>query len=75
MNSWKTITIVTLLVGGFVFFWFAIRPSQIKKTCIQKAQQEAGGGFTSFELRYGVHQSKQERIDVLYKNCLRESGL
>lgn len=82
MNNSKIFIIVILLVGGLAFFWFAIRPSQIKKACIQKAQAETGqpqaqGSFDveKFLERKGLGSDKQKLIDDVYKNCLREKGL
>lgn len=53
--------ILVLMIFGVLFYWFALRPSSIKKGCNYWAAGRAQGYVNEY--------------DLLYKQCLREEGL
>ncbi len=61
INEYKGIIIIVFIVLGGWFYWFQLRPIQIKKECSQY--------FTSHSL---LSQDLKERK---YKLCLIEKGL
>lgn len=72
---------IMLVVGGF--YWFQLRPANIKKECwsrVEKMQSSGSGGRLSGSessiLEYRrIIRGDQESVDDYYKNCLREKGL
>ncbi len=65
------------------FYWFQVRPANIKKECWAKIENmqiaEGNGRISGSEskiLEYRrIMRGDQETIDDYYKNCLRENGL
>lgn len=79
MNKQKYfIPVIIVLVLGFVFYWFSLRPTQIKQSCWNRVEKIKNGElksdkFNSDEFR--ATQGIQESINNLYNNCLIEKGL
>jgi type II secretory pathway component PulM len=75
------ISVIMLVILVVVFYWFAWRPSYIRKSCIKNAQQEISnmdnGDFNvdKFVAERTGGGYLQESIDRIYSNCLREHGL
>ena len=73
------IIIVTILIVGGGFYWFQLRPEQIRKECWGKTQKSINGEdatpnkFVPGEIV--VQYGGQKAIDDFYNNCLREHGL
>lgn len=73
------ITIGALLII-FIFYWFQLRPANIKKECwrsiedIQTSGRLSGAEYSPIDL-YRLKSGNQEYVDDYYKNCLREKGL
>lgn len=73
----KTLTLLILIIAVSAGYWFAIRPSMIRKECNQWAVGEekrqidlvferASRGELSLDLK---------EYETLYNQCLREKGL
>lgn len=62
---YKIVILILVVVG--TFYWFQVRPAQIKKECAHYAQKlacdENDGGC------------EKERYDFRFKKCLSEYGL
>ena len=58
-NFLVVLSLVLIMLCG-LFYWFQIRPAQIRKECMISAQQ-------------GILSS--QRINELYSNCVKANGL
>ena len=74
---WIVVITVVLILSG-IFYWFQLRPIQIRKECWSRVEKIKNGEIKSdkfnpneFAARYGA----QKAIDTLYNNCLIEKGL
>ena len=68
MKNWFKISlllIIVLAIGG-AFYWYELRPIQIKKECIEKYQ---------FAFLNGDEGSLAKSDEINYKKCLVENGL
>ena len=63
---WISLLLITL--GLVIFYWFQIRPTQIKNYCDQVAWKETNLGN-------GISKSKRELYDWKYSQCLHSQGL
>lgn len=53
------IALILLIFGG-AFYWYEVRPSQIRKKCIQSANTESNKAYFN---------------ETAYKKCLMENGI
>jgi hypothetical protein len=62
MSKKKFIILVSLgvIIFGVLFYWNAIRPSQIKKKCYRQSREKT---------------SYAEGVDRMYNQCLKANGL
>ena len=60
-NKNLTLLLIVLLALGLAFYWYELRPTQVKKECYKKS---INTGFKS-----------TSEADIYYKYCLRKSGL
>lgn len=75
--------IITIVLGGLlvleIFYWFAWRPSSIKKFCYNRAKTGAVNSYrdsiTSGYRPLYAETFNQDVFDKFYNNCLLESGL
>ena len=78
MNK-KLLTIV--LVLAVVFYWYEIRPANIRSKCNKKVLMERQYSTTKFEKdQLGgdmnrINKVEREKTDFWYKDCLRDNGL
>ncbi len=70
MKSKIVYALITLLVGGLLFYWFQLRPSLIIKSCHQWIVDQPG----SIEDRLDIERHRAE-YNALYQSCLHKSGL
>jgi len=64
------IIILVVLAGvGTIFYWFSLRPSNIRKECLAEAE------FNSAVINEINDSTRQNLIDDYYKNCLRRQGI
>lgn len=61
-NNWFKVTVVVLFIG-LGFYWFQLRPSEIRKDC---------GGKS---LEYGKGNSDFGDINNFYRTCLIKNGM
>ncbi|MEK7575673.1 MAG: hypothetical protein AAB491_01130 [Patescibacteria group bacterium] len=73
LKEYKYIIILILLMLGFTFYWFQLRPSQIRKECSthltglpSRAPSSSGGLFAALGSNSG---------EEAYKKCLAGNGL
>ena len=70
MNKQKKIVIfLIILFLGFIFYWFQIRPSQIRQRC-HKWIVDLPGSIEKELSEKGI-----KAYDALYNRCLHEKGL
>lgn len=74
-NAFLIIVILALL--GFVFYWFGIRTSNIRKECSRYAMVKSVQTYPSSKVEDTTERTElQEAIEEkLYENCLAERGL
>ncbi len=71
MNKQKKIMVfLIILILGFIFYWFQIRPSQIRKGCHRWIVDMPGE--IEDQLGYAPARAK---YDALYSSCLHREGL
>ena len=69
-DSKLLLILLVLFVGGFGFYWYELRPSQIKKSCFDIAQEKAIKEDNLLNNRFYI-----ETYNNLYKMCLEKKGL
>lgn len=77
LKQYKYIIFILLLVLGFVFYWFQLRPTQIRKECNRISFLESNIIDRSREDEFvpGSIAFKFASPDERYKICLRSKGL
>ena len=66
------ISVVLVIILSVGFYWFQLRPAQIRKECIKVANNEEGFNQEKFVAKQlGKEYFNQSR----YNNCLLEHGL
>jgi len=70
----KKIIILTLIIFGILFYWYAVRPSSIKKECHEISIR---GAIDQRNREKGVSESQYDRGDYqyYYDMCLKSRGL
>lgn len=66
------IFILILIIVGLAFYWYELRPNEIRKECF-KTKQETIEVY-SF-LRSVSDEKVEEYSEISYQNCLRQHGL
>lgn len=61
------IILLAFLIGG-AFYWFQLRPAQIREFCAKEVQKTTTKSLSEFV-------GKQITFDENYKKCLKEHGL
>ena len=64
--------VLVLLIAG-AFYWYELRPIQIKKECNRISQPT--DEKQEFSARYGIGEYSVSSINERYKICLRSKGL
>ncbi len=70
LKQYKYIILIVLVILGFTFYWFQVRPSQARKGCIKIYPQ-------AFRIVSGDSISGRLGLSdkAGYEKCLREHGL
>ena len=63
--------IILAIVLAISFYWFQLRPAQIRKTCFRIVDAQEDKRLSAFDSKYGITQFDEVR----YKKCLLEHGL
>lgn len=72
IKEYKGIIIIILIILGFIFYWFQVRPVQARKECV-KIYPNA---FGSIAISYKPGETLKTITDKAgYEKCLREHGL
>ena len=66
-----------LIIIAFVFYWFSVRPENIRKTCNQEARDES---IRTFNIEDEPDRDRREALQYkaqenYYASCLRRNGL
>lgn len=70
------IIIAIIFAVGFSFYWFQIRPSEIKKNCINEIESTSGSGaYQQFLKETGGINLESPEINGKYKTCLAKHGI
>lgn len=78
IKEYKGIIIIVLILILGAFYWFQLRPTQIKKGCWNQIEKIKSGEIKSekYNMEEGlIRNGVQNNIDAFYSNCLREHGL
>lgn len=71
-KQYKYIILILIVILGFAFYWFQLRPSEIRKYCSNWAAQYngtlIGDGVISID-------QSGSRYTTDYQSCLNEKGL
>ncbi|MFH1792607.1 MAG: hypothetical protein ABH819_03085 [Patescibacteria group bacterium] len=78
--------IVGLLILTSVFYWFQVRPSMIRSSCVKIAKDKAnklllyqadlpGGGWTALDDAAHSGQYRVSDYNFSYAQCLNDKGL
>lgn len=76
IKQYKYIILIALIILGISFYWFQIRPSQIKKECSSQVEKmrktgKDGNGIFNVKLLTG----ERESVNGAYSDCLRKNGI
>ncbi len=81
--KWVVVTLVIIL--GFSFYWYQLRPSQIVKVCEKQAEDSSLAdlrNLSNLNIQNGVTADTQtadkqynDYYNMRYQKCLRENGL
>jgi len=77
----KRIIIGVVIVLGFLFYWFQVRPSMIRSACTNDVLMTQKYATTKFERdQLGgdmnkINAMEREKSDFAYKECLHEKGI
>lgn len=73
ITNTQKLTVVSFLILFSLFYWFQIRPSQIKKNCYTSALNASAS-----QMKYVIqksYQMQQKLYDDDYRSCLQAAGL
>jgi len=70
-------TIILITITSFSFYWFQLRPSNIRKNCAQESTESAVLSTQNYEqIDTLKRQEKQSQLtDTFYKQCIKGQGL
>ena len=81
----KIILFVAIIIIGFAFYWYQLRPSQIVKTCNQNAitlnladmkiQSDLNNQNGTTVDSVAAQKQYEDGYRLRYQQCLRENGL
>lgn len=66
LNYWLLILLISVL-SGFLFYWFQVRPSNIKSMCANEV--------TSWIKEKGINTTQSDAVETRLNLCLYRSGL
>lgn len=75
MKSKKILSLFLIALGLFLFYWFQIRPTEIRNYCDQVAWQTAENKFYDQYWKTWHSEIDQETYDWKYTQCLHSQGL
>lgn len=64
-KEYKYTVLITLIILGIAFYWFQLRPAQVRKDCVANYPS----AFKNSDSRYVLE------VKAGYEKCLREHGL
>ena len=79
----KSLVIVGLLIVVSLFYWFELRPANIRKDCAREALESSVQRYTYYQHENTIHVPNtakraelQEKAEaVMYQNCINGAGL
>jgi hypothetical protein len=78
IKQFKIIIILVLVVIGTSFYWFQLRPAQIRKSCWDKIEKIKSGELKSEKYvsqEFQIALGNQKATEDYYGNCLKGKGL
>lgn len=73
LKQYKYIILMALLILGFIFYWFELKPYLIKKSCFKEALPIEYADPT-YNLTQHLAQWRA-RSDEIYTLCLKRNGM
>ena len=77
----KRVIIGVVIVLGFLFYWFQVRPSMIRSSCSNDVLMNQKYATTKLEKEQlggdmnKINAVEREKSDFAYKECLHEKGI
>lgn len=73
----KRLLVFVIIILIFLFYWFALRPGNIRSKCLKNARVEAVSTITSDREPNGYEREKlqEQYMNQSYESCLHEKGL
>ncbi len=71
LKEYKYIVLGVVILGA-AFYWFQLRPAQIRKECYAKTLATMSN-FSAFGSEVVIKETKQKEVE--YENCLKSRGL
>lgn len=71
MKNKIILSLGVLIVFGFSFYWFDLRPKQIRAECSNESREKVSEATK----KAGTSEGLYEGYDFLYKICIRNKGL
>lgn len=75
LKEYKYIMLIGLVILGFVFYWFQIRPAQARRTCIKAFPESFRVPSNNTTGPQTVWEWQGSRDKAGYEKCLREYGI
>ncbi len=81
IKEFKYVIILILAILVCIFYWFQLRPSNIRKECkkyVSESRLDLTSDIEKEELgndMIKINKAEQEKADFWYKDCLNSKGL
>lgn len=79
IKQYRYFVLVIIVLLGFSFYWFQIRPAQIIKNCLKNNPQAFDNSWDTsgqaFRLENLIKNNEIDLDKAGYQKCLRENGL
>ena len=72
LKEYKEIIIIVLVLIVGAFYWFQLRPTNIRKECYKDTYIDATDKISELDKKYGIYDERNERD---YEKCLKSKGL
>jgi len=70
-NVHKILTLSVIFIISFVFYWYELRPAQIRKECQSYAWDKVKEAIQETNISDGF----KDDVNFLYTNCIHKKGL
>ncbi|MEI6326805.1 MAG: hypothetical protein WCO78_01650 [Candidatus Roizmanbacteria bacterium] len=79
--STTSIIVIAIVILGIAFYWYELRPAQIRTWCINKVSVDKLYRTTEAESKelqgnmVKINTLERDKSDFWYKDCLRNKGI